>query len=117
MVHLGDCINDCPRYYYADFYGTECLPLSNMDIKLVYFPFLIVMGLLFGASYVGSKQKKKHLLVTNFIALMGIVEHIALVTQVILTFSYATFRYAAVAIVVWVTYVVANILFYQRHYK
>ena len=117
MIHLGDCINDCPRYFMANFYGTECFALSTMDISLIYFPFLIVMVLLFGLSYVGSRQKKKHLLVPNFIVLMGIVEHVALVTTIVLTFSYATFRYAASAIFIWMTYVAANIIFYHKHYK
>ena len=80
MLHEETCVADCPRYFLANFMGTECYSISNLDVKLIYFPYLIVMCICFAMSYVGSLQKKKHLLVPNFIVLMGAVEHISLVT-------------------------------------
>ena len=116
MLHYGDCVTDCPRFYLANFYGDECYPISDIDVKLIYFPFLIVTAVCFGLSYVGTIQKKKHRLVPNFIVLMGIVEHCALVTQFLCTLSYGTWRYLAFILIFWGTYVTGNIIFYKKHY-
>jgi hypothetical protein len=117
MLHMGECINDCPRFYMANFSATECYPLSNLDATLIYFPFLWITLVVFGFSYVGYKQKKKHLLIPNFLVFMGIIEHIVLFTQVILTIKYATWKYFACSLFVWLAYVASNIIFVVRHYK
>lgn len=117
LVHQGSCVNDCPRFFYANYAATECIPMSNLDVKLVYFPFLIVTVIMFMLSYVGTKQKKKHLLIPNFLIFMGLIEHVGLITQLILTFDYGTWRYASTVGVFWFFYVAGNIGFYIYHLK
>lgn len=80
MVHEGGCVTDCPRFFFANYAATECLPMSNIDIKLIYFPFLILTVIMFIVSWLGTKQKKKHLLIPNFLIFMGLIEHAALIT-------------------------------------
>ena len=80
MLHEEDCVSDCPRFFLANFYGDACYPISDIDVKLIYFPFLIIISICFGMTYIGARQKKKHLLVPNFLFMMGIVEHAGLVT-------------------------------------
>ena len=105
------CVGDCPPGYLANYDADTCMDLSDIDVTIIPFPFLIITAICFAMSYVGSKQKKKHLLIPNFIVMMGIVEHVALVTQIILTFKFGTWRYAIFIILFWALYVIVNIAF------
>ena len=55
MVHLGDCVADCPRFYMANFAATKCYPVANLDAKIIYFPFVGITVVAFFLSYVGFK--------------------------------------------------------------
>ena len=105
------CTSDCPPGYFANYSADTCKSLDDVDVRIIYFPFLIIMLLCFALSYVGSKQKKKHELIPNFIVMMGIVEHVALVTQIILTFMWGNLFYSIFSIIFWACYVVCNVLF------
>ena len=51
----GECVADCPRYYLANFDATKCYHLDALDVKLIYFPFLIVSATFFLLSVVGAQ--------------------------------------------------------------
>jgi hypothetical protein len=83
-----------------------------LDIKLVYFPFLQTVVLLFIVNLVGHKVKPKHLVWPNFIVMMGMLEHLALIAQVVLSFSYGgSFEFGIVSIIIYLSYIGANIAF------
>ena len=65
-------------------------------------------GIVFALSYVGSKQKKTHLLIPNFLLMMGIVENCSLFTQIILTFKQGTWQFGIVIIFAWIFLIFAN---------
>ena len=48
---------------------------------------------------------------------MGLLEHGALLSQIILTFRYGTFRYSIFIILAWVFFLAANIVFAVLHHK
>ena len=110
----NECVSDCPEGYLANYSADTCTSLDDVDVKIIYFPFLIIALLCFALSYVGSKQKKKHLLIPNFIVMMGIVEHVAYVTQIILTFKWGTWFFNVFIIILWLFYVAVNIFFQIR---
>ena len=91
MLMLKDeCVSDCPKGWLSNYTANECYPLSDLDIDLWPFPCLIV-AVLFGLlSMVGGMQKKKHLLVPNWLVLMGFLEHGCILSQIILNFKYGT---------------------------
>ena len=111
MLLNNSCVSDCPEGFLANYEADTCKDLNDVDVTMIPFPFLIITALCFAMSYVGSKQKKKHLLIPNFIVMMGIVEHVALVTQIILTFNFGTWRYAIFIVIFWLLYVIVNIGF------
>ena len=78
---LGEkCVSDCPPGYLSNYQADICYSISGLDVTMVYFPFLILTLLFMLLSLVGTKQKRKHLLIPNFIVLMGILEHAGLIT-------------------------------------
>jgi len=95
----------------ANYAATYCISEDSLDLKLVYFPFLVSMAILFVLSVLGARQKKKHKLLTNFVIMMGMLEHIAIISQIIMTFFFGTWRYAIVIILIWILHVVAQPLF------
>ena len=113
----NSCISDCPPGYLANYSADTCQDMDNLEAKMIYFPFLILTLLCLGLSFVGSRQKRKHLLIPNFIVMMGIIEHVALVTQIILTYYWATWRFMVFIIIFWIMYVVCNILFQIKFKK
>ena len=117
LNYLGSCVSTCPKGYVADYDKNTCTALSDMDISLIPFPCLIVAGTFFILSYVGYKQKRKHLLVPNWLVLMGILEHGCLLSQIILNLQYGTWLYGAVLIFAWISFVATNITFVCLHYK
>ena len=117
MMLEDGCVSDCPPGYLSNYDADTCRSLSDLDAKTLPFPFIIITLLCLALSWVGSKQKKKHLLVVNFIVMMGVVEHIALITQIVLTFAFGTWKWAVPIILFWVAYVLCNILFQIRWYQ
>ena len=116
-MYLDNCVSDCPSGWLSNYESSECYPLTDLDINLIPFPSLIIAGIFFFLSYASAKRKKKHLLVTNWIVLMGLLEHGVLLSQIILNFKYGTFRYAVFLIFAWVSFVITNIVFSVCHYK
>lgn len=105
------CHIDCPPGAIADFTGKGCRRLSDIDAQLVYFPFLIVTVLLAFVSWIGHKVKKAHLVFANFVIMLGFIEHLALLVQVILSFVYGTISIAVPALLIWIVYILTQILF------
>jgi len=75
LKYNGSCVSVCPKDFIADYDDMECYSLSDLDISLLYFPCLIIAGTFFLLSYVGYKQKLKHLMIPNWLVLMGLLEH------------------------------------------
>jgi hypothetical protein len=55
MMLKDSCVSDCPKGYLSNYSGNFCYPLSDLDIRLIPFPCLIIAVLFFFLSYVGSK--------------------------------------------------------------
>ena len=91
--------------------------MADLDISLIPFPCLILAVVLFFLSYVGSKQKRKHLLMPNWLVLMGLLEHGCLLSQLILNFRFGTWLYGIVLILAYISFVAANIVFAVLHYR
>ena len=73
---------------------------------------LIIAAAFFAASYVGSKQKPKHILITNWIVLMGFLEHGILLSQIILTAKYGTWHYMIFIMIAYIVFNAINITYY-----
>ena len=111
----SECVSDCPSGWLSNYEANECYPLTDLDVKLIPFPCLIVMVILFFLSYVGSKQKRKHLLVPSWLVLMGILEHGCIISQIILNFKFGTWRYGAFLILAYAAFLATNISFVYCH--
>ena len=55
MMHLDACVSDCPRGYLSNYEASSCYPLSDLDIRLIPFPCLIIAAVFLFLSYVGDK--------------------------------------------------------------
>lgn len=55
LLHQGNCVSDCPDGFMADYDAIYCFAISELDVKLYYFPTLIISALAFLLSFVGSK--------------------------------------------------------------
>ena len=75
MMHLDACVSDCPKGYLSNYEASSCYPLSDLDIRLIPFPCLLIACVFLFLSYVGDKQKRKHLFVPNWLILMALLEH------------------------------------------
>ena len=60
--------------------SSKCDLAPSEDLKLVYFPVIIATGLVGLTSWIGRRVKPRHLILSNFIVMMGVVEHIALIS-------------------------------------
>lgn len=85
-MHLGNCVSDCPSGYLSDYEASYCYSLASLDVDLIPFPCLVLATLLFFLSYVGHKQKRKHIMIPNWIILMGFLVHGCLLSQLFLNF-------------------------------
>lgn len=102
---MGDeCVTTCPVGSVMTFSGQSCRSLSDIDARLVYFPFLITVALVALMSWIGKLVKPKHLFLTNFVIMLGLIEHVALVVQLILTFIFGTYLLAIFIVIIWVVY-------------
>jgi len=106
-----ECVTTCPIGSVMTFGGKNCRRLTDVDARLVYFPFLICLALISLISWVGRLVKPNHLVLTNFLIILGFLEHIALVVQLILTFIFGTYLLAIAIIIIWIGYIVSLIVF------
>jgi NADH:ubiquinone oxidoreductase subunit 6 (subunit J) len=117
LLHLGTCVSACPEGYLSDYDASYCYSLASLDIRLIPFPCLLIAIVFFFLTYVGSKQKRKHILISNWLVLMGLLVHGCLLSQVILNFKYGTAFYGLFAIIAYLCYVAANIVYTVMHVK
>ena len=118
LLMLNDeCVSDCPKGYLSNYSASECYPISGLDIDLIPFPCLILAIVFFFLSYVGSKQKRKHLLIPNWLVLMGFLEHGILLSQIILTAQFGTWHYMIFVVIAWLCFVASNVAFLILHFK
>jgi hypothetical protein len=87
------------------------MSIAEKDLKVVYFPFLVLTAILASLSWVGGKVKVTHLVIPNFLVMMGFVENLSLLTQITMTFRFGTWRYGIPIILAWALYVIANPVF------
>lgn len=107
----NDCVTDCPSGYLSNYSANECRRISDLDIHLIPFPCIIIAVVFFFLSYVGSKQKPKHLLIPNWLVLMGYLEQGILLSQIILTGKYGTSGFMAFIMIAWLIYNGTNVAF------
>jgi len=103
------------------FSGEACRSLSELDARIVYYPFLILTALVAVVSCVGKVVKPHHLILSNFVIMLGVIEHVAIVVQILLTFIFGTYFMAILIIVVWLgfigTLVAFNVLWHSKVVK
>jgi hypothetical protein len=108
------CINSCPTLYIPNFEQTKCVSIDSLDVKLVYFPFLFLIVCIGFVNWVGNRVKPRHQILPNFIVMMGILEHIALIVQIALCFSYgSSIAFAIISIIIWLLYVAGQVVFWK----
>ena len=105
------CHIDCPEGSIASFSGKSCRRLSDIDAQLVYFPFLIVTLLVAFVSWIGHKIKRAQLVFANFAIMLGFIEHLAILVQIVLSFVYGTIGMVIPIILIWVMYICIQIVF------
>jgi hypothetical protein len=108
----------CPEGTTENGDKTGCVKMENQDTQVVYFPFLILTFVTAAISWLGRCVKPSHLVVTNFVIMLGFIEHCALVAQIALTFIYATPSQTVTLSVLWLGYLATltgfNIAWYKR---
>lgn len=117
LLHEGVCVSDCPTGFLSNYEEQFCYSLDSLDISLIPFPCLIIAIVLFFLSYVGYKQKRKHLLISNWIILMGMLVHGCLLSQMILNFKYGSSGIGIFLILVYLGFFATNIIHMVFHEK
>jgi len=107
----------CPDGYMPTFAATECVSMDSIDMKRMYFPFLIISAILMIFSVISYKIKSRHRFLTNFILMMGALEFFCTLTQIFLTFMFGTYKYAIVIILIFVFYLALNITYFVMFQK
>jgi len=113
----GNCLEKCPAGYMSKFWENECISLASVDMKLMYFPFLVVALILLAFSVTAQRIKVKHRTLTNFILMMGCLEFFSTLAQLIFTFKFGRPVFAAVIVVIFVIYIALNIVFFVLFIK
>jgi hypothetical protein len=108
-MYKGTCVTSCPKFYQANFMKTECV--SIQDFPLIYFPHIITCLVLTGIAVGGYIRDKKSLILSNTILLCGPIEFISFLSQIGLTFLFADYMYAILAIVAVIIYIAINVAF------
>jgi hypothetical protein len=62
-------------------------------------------------SVVGKCVKPSHQILSNFVVFLGIVEHLAIATQIVLTFIFGTSSLAIAVIIIYIAQVLVSIAF------
>lgn len=105
LSYGDECVATCPPDSILTLSGKSCRALSELDTQIVYYPLLILMVLCGIISWVGKITKPSHKFLTNFLIMLGIVEHIAIVVQIALTFIFGSYLMAILIIAIWVAYI------------
>jgi hypothetical protein len=105
----GKCVTSCPSGYQVNFMKTECIPMN--DFPLIYFPHIICCLVLTGIAVGGYIRDKKSLILSNTILLCGPIEFISFLSQIGLTFLFADYLYAILAIIAVLIYIAINVAF------
>jgi len=90
-----------------------------LDVSVVYFPFLFLFILVGLVNWVGKIVKPSHQILPNFIVMMGILEHIALICQFALCFAYTrfvNFAFGIISVIIWLLYVAGQVM-YWKYFK
>lgn len=106
LIFENSCYENCPDGTILSFTGDTCRRLSDLDTRLIYFPFLIIAILMGFVSWIGAKIKPHHLIIANFAIMLGSLEPLVLFVQVVLSFIYGTYAFAVPIILIWLGYVV-----------
>lgn len=107
-LHDGDCVADCPKGFMSNFEATLCLSMASKDIKIIPFPWLFMALVAFGLSLVGDRVKPKHLLIPNWLVMMGAIENLSFLTQIVMTFRFGTWRFIIPIILAYALYIAGN---------
>ena len=106
LLYNGGCGTSCPKGWITNFQGTQCIDLGNTDVKLVYFPFLMLIILIALVNFISRWIKPKHQIISNFIIMMGVLEHAFLICQVALCFGLqGSLIFGILSIVIWFVYI------------
>jgi len=81
------------------------------NFPLIYFPHLIACLVLTLISVGAYFKHRQSIILSNVIALCGVVEFISFISQIGLTFLFANYMYAILAIVAVIIYVTVNVSF------
>jgi len=98
------CLSTCPDGTIANFERTYCINLDDLDASYYYFPVTQIMLGLIIVSCVGRCVKPRHQILSNFIIMMSMLEHLSIIAQVFLAFIYANAAWGFVAIIIWAAY-------------
>ena len=105
LSYGDECVATCPPGSIVTFSGKSCRALSDLDTRIVYYPFLILTVLCGIISWIGKLTKPSHKFLTNFLIMLGLVEHIAIVVQIVLTFIFGSYLMAILIIAIWVGFI------------
>ena len=86
--------------------------MTIVDARLVYFPFLVMVAIIAIVSYIGSRAKQNHKGLTNFVVMLGMIEHIALITQVALAFIFSDYAFSMATLAVWFFFLCQQFFFH-----
>ena len=88
---------------------TACVSVQNFP--LIYFPHIIACLVLTLISVGAYFKHRQSIILSNVIALCGVVEFISFLSQIGLTFLFANYMYAILAIVAVIVYITINVSF------
>lgn len=111
LSYLNGCYASCPDETMLNFAGTSCRAMSSLDVRLIYFPFLILTVLVAFVSWIGHKIKPTHLVFANIAIMLGAVEHLALIVQVALSFIQGTYAVAIPIVIIYILFVASLVGF------
>jgi len=94
----GECLASCPDGYSESYDGKSCVE-GLLDLPRLYFPHLIAGAFIFVSVMIGYFRHNDTLILSNFIAIMGFVEGVAFVAQMIIAFVLSADKYGAISFV------------------
>lgn len=107
----GGCTAACPVGYIENPEATWCINISSMNANFVYFPMSMLTVILLITSYVGRCVKHRHKVLANFIILESFLEHVSIIIQVVLAFTYASVLWGCLSLTIWLVYVLQQCFF------
>jgi hypothetical protein len=110
---LGECLNDCPEGYTPNYELNECLSLESLDVSYVYFPVSQAALCLFILSCVGKWVKPRHNILSNFVIMMSMLEHLSILAQVCFAFAYGNIVWGVIFAIVELLFCVIQFLYWK----